>query len=82
VLRQKQFAAVQKVIDAKDESLKIGMASLDALSPLSVLKRGFSITENEKGIILRDAKSVKSGETVKIRLAKGVIAAEVTKIEK
>jgi exodeoxyribonuclease VII large subunit len=82
VLRQRQFAAVRKAIDAKDESLKIGMASLDALSPLSVLKRGFSITETEKGVILRDAKNVKSGETVKIRLAKGRIEAKVLKSEK
>jgi exodeoxyribonuclease VII large subunit len=82
VLSQRQFAAVCKVIDAKDESLKIGMASLDALSPLSVLKRGFSITENKKGVILRDAKNVKTGETVKIRLAKGIIEANVLKTEK
>jgi exodeoxyribonuclease VII large subunit len=62
VLREKQIAAAKKSVDAKDESLKIEMASLDALSPLSVLKRGFSITETEKGEILRDAENVKLKE--------------------
>lgn len=79
VLRQKQIAAVRQAVDAKDENLKIGMASLDALSPLAVLRRGFSITENEKGEIVRDSERVETGETVKIRLAKGRIEAKVTK---
>jgi exodeoxyribonuclease VII large subunit len=82
VLRERQIAAVRKAVDAKDESLKIGMASLDALSPLSVLRRGFSIAEKESGEILRDAESVKTGETVKIRLAKGMVEAKVTKNER
>lgn len=82
VFRERQIAAVRQAVDAKDESLKIGMASLDALSPLSVLRRGFSITEKENGKILRDAESAKPGETVKIRLAKGRIEAKITKIEK
>jgi exodeoxyribonuclease VII large subunit len=82
VLRERQIAAVRKAVDAKDESLKIGMASLDALSPLSVLRRGFSIAEKESGEILRDAESVKTGETVKIRLAKGMVEAKVTKSER
>lgn len=82
VLRQRQISAVRQAIDAKDESLKIGMASLDALSPLAVLRRGFSIAENEKGEILRDEKNIKSGEIIKIRLAKGKIEAKVMKKEK
>jgi exodeoxyribonuclease VII large subunit len=82
VLRERQIAAIRKAVDAKDESLKIGMASLDALSPLSVLRRGFSIAEKESGEILRDAESVKTGETVKIRLAKGMVEAKVTKSER
>ncbi len=77
VLREKQNAAIKDVVDAKDEKLKILMASLDALSPLSVLNRGFSITKNETGEILRDSDKIKSGEKVKIKLARGKIEAEV-----
>ena len=78
LLKQKQISAMQILIGSKDEKLKIKMAQLDALSPLSVLNRGFSIAENEKGEILRDAKKVKVDEKVKIRLARGTIEARVT----
>ncbi|MGC2234773.1 MAG: exodeoxyribonuclease VII large subunit [Pyrinomonadaceae bacterium] len=81
LLRQKQNSAVRHAIDGKDEKLKIRMASLDALSPLSVLNRGFSITENEKGEILRDAENIKIDDKVKIRLAKGRIEAKVLSLE-
>ena len=82
LLQQRQISAIKKNVDKKDELLKIEMASLDALSPLSVLKRGFSITETEQGVILRDAGKVKPNETVKIRLAKGKIEAKVINTEK
>lgn len=80
VLGQKQIAAIGDRLDEKDEQFKIKMASLDALSPLSVLSRGFSIVKNEKGEILRDAKKTKQDEKVKIRLAKGKIEAKVLKV--
>jgi exodeoxyribonuclease VII large subunit len=81
LLEQKNRSAIKNLIDAADEKLKIRMASLDALSPLSVLKRGFSVTENENGLILRNAKDAKAGERVKIRLAKGRIVAEVLEVK-
>lgn len=81
LLRQKQNSALRNSVDGKDEKLKIKMASLDALSPLSVLNRGFSITENEKGEILRDAEKVKTDDKVKIRLAKGRIEARIINAE-
>ena len=82
VLRQRQSSAVKKVLDENDEKLKIAMASLDALSPLSVLGRGFSIVENEAGEILRDAALVKAKDKLKIRLANGKLEAEVLGAEK
>ncbi len=82
LLEQKQTAAIKKIIDSKDEKLKISMASLDALSPLSVLKRGFSIVETENGEILRDTEKVKVNDNVKIRLAKGEILAKVLSSDK
>ena len=61
--------------------LKIGMAALDALSPLGVLRRGYSITYKETGEVLSSANNVSVDETVKIRLAKGKIDAKITRIE-
>ncbi|HXG84315.1 MAG TPA: exodeoxyribonuclease VII large subunit [Pyrinomonadaceae bacterium] len=82
LLRQKQISAVKDIIGSKDEKLKIKMASLDALSPLSVLKRGFSLVQTETGEILRDAGNVKEGDNVKIRLARGKLEAKVLFVEK
>ncbi len=81
LLKQRQISAVKNVSGAKDEQLKITMASLDALSPLAVLRRGFSITENARGEILRAAGNVQPGEKLTIRLAKGKILAIAETIE-
>lgn len=82
VLRERQTSAAGKLIDRKGESLKIGMASLDALSPLAVLRRGYSITENEKGEIVRSVNQIKQNERVQIRLSDGKLKAEVRETEK
>ena len=57
------------------------MATLDALSPLAVLNRGFSITQNASGEIVRDAAKTKTGDKLKIRLANGKLNAEVLSAE-
>lgn len=82
LLHQKQLSAVNEIINSRDENLKIRMASLDALSPLAVLNRGFSITQTEAGEILRDSENVKQNDKVKIKLARGTIEANVLQIEK
>jgi exodeoxyribonuclease VII large subunit len=80
LLRQKQMSAIKNAIDGKEEKLKIKMASLDALSPLSVLKRGFSIVQTDAGEILRDAEKVKVNDSVKILLARGKLKAKVLEV--
>lgn len=82
VLRERQLAAARKLIDGKDENLKIEMASLDALSPLGVLRRGYSITTSESGEIISSIKQVKQTERVQIRLSDGKLKAEVLETEK
>ncbi len=82
LLRQKKISAMKNMSDAKSEKLKISMASLDALSPLSVLKRGYSILKNEKGEILHDINRVNIKDRLKIRLANGKLEAEVLRKEK
>lgn len=77
ILEQKQQSAIKNLTDAKDERLKIKMASLDALSPLSVLKRGFSIVQTDAGEIVRASENIKEGDDVKILLARGKLKAKV-----
>ncbi len=81
LLEQKQISAIKAIINRKDERVKIEMASLDALSPLSVLQRGFSIVQTTEGKILRDAEQIKQNDRVKIRLSRGRIEAEVKLVE-
>ncbi len=52
---------------------------LRGLDPAAVLNRGYAIVRNESGHILRDPAATKSGQPIAIQLAKGALAAKVTK---
>jgi len=56
-------------------------AKLDALSPLSVLKRGYSVAENEEGQIVKSAKGLYVGENLLLTLSDGKIKCEVKEKE-
>jgi exodeoxyribonuclease VII large subunit len=66
---------------AKTEAITLGMAKLDALSPLGVLTRGYSITQTADGRILRDPETVGAGDKLKIQLERGKLDAEVLRSE-
>jgi len=73
-------AIEQQLEDAKNR-LGLAVASLDALSPLAVLQRGFAVAQKQDGSLLRDAKQVETGEAIKVRLARGRLGARVESIE-
>lgn len=57
-------------------------AKLDALSPLSTLQRGFAIaTSVPEQQILRDAKEIKLGDKIQVRLMEGKLQCLVEKID-
>jgi exodeoxyribonuclease VII large subunit len=61
--------------------LGLAAASLDALSPLAVLQRGYAIAQDKSGHLLREAGSVKVGDSIRVRLAKGRIDARVESVD-
>jgi exodeoxyribonuclease VII large subunit len=81
LLSQRSATAAKNRLDAADEKMKIAFASLDALSPLAVLRRGFSITENQAGEILRRSVQTHIGDKLNIRLGEGSLKAEVVSLE-
>lgn len=64
-------AALETQIQEGRERLGLAAASLDALSPLGVLQRGYAIAQDASGKLVRDAASVKAGDEVSVRLARG-----------
>lgn len=57
------------------------LSGLEALDPYSVLRRGYSLVEDEQGNVLSSAKQAKAGQRVSIGLSDGIIEAEVKKIK-
>jgi exodeoxyribonuclease VII large subunit len=54
-------------------------AHLTQLSPLKILDRGYAIVTNAEGRIVKEPEEAPVGSEIQVRLAKGNIAAEVTR---
>lgn len=57
-------------------------ATLDALSPLKVLGRGYSIARDEDGHVIKDASSLCAGDSLSVQLGRGRIDAKVTSVDR
>jgi len=68
----------------KESAGKIALLAgrLDALSPLATLARGYSFAFGPAGKVLREARQVKIGDSVTVRLHRGVLKCEVREINK
>jgi exodeoxyribonuclease VII large subunit len=76
-LTKAQDAAVHSRLDAAGRQLGLAGAALDALSPLGVLERGYAIAQTRSGSVIREARSVKAGDEVRLRLWKGSLDCRV-----
>lgn len=56
-------------------------AKLDALSPLKVLGRGYSIAENGEGKPIRSVDEIRIGERIDVKLAGGTLGCTVEEIQ-
>jgi exodeoxyribonuclease VII large subunit len=74
--------AMETKLQEGRERLGLAAASLDALSPLGVLQRGYAIAQDAEGRLLRDAASVVEGDAVSVRLARGKLNTRVETIER
>ncbi len=60
--------------------LGLSAKSLDALSPLSVLERGYAIAQDQAGSLVRDVRALSVGDLLNVRLAKGRVKTRVEEI--
>jgi exodeoxyribonuclease VII large subunit len=74
-------AAINARLEEAQARLGVTAASLDALSPLAVLKRGYSIAQDEQGRLVREARSVGVGDHLRLQLAEGSLRCRVLEME-
>ena len=77
-LQERASCAIQNNIDRKRDALARIAAQLEALSPLKVLTRGYSITLKADGqTVVRGSQDVKPGDVIVSRVASGTITSRV-----
>lgn len=73
-------AAERKLASARREQVRLA-ASLDALSPLKVLARGYAVAATDSGAALRSVKDVETGDLLSLRLHDGGLRCRVEEKE-
>jgi exodeoxyribonuclease VII large subunit len=57
-------------------------SSLEALSPVAILNRGYALVFDADGGLVKDAARLKAGEELTARMARGRVRARVTAVER
>ncbi|MGI5935472.1 MAG: exodeoxyribonuclease VII large subunit [Oscillospiraceae bacterium] len=70
-IRNRLISASERLVSRHRQEFVRLTASLDALSPLKVLSRGYSIAADENNNIIRDSAQVEIGGRLNLRLHKG-----------
>ena len=82
VLRQRLLSAGQGGLHKRRLRFAQTVATLDAISPLRVLARGYAVaTKGKRGAVVTDAAALQAGDTLHIRFAKGAADCRVTDTE-
>ena len=79
-LQQRLQRQLKQSLTQNQNALNHWMNLLDTVSPLRTLDRGYSITLDVNGKVLRSAKNIKTGELVTTKLANGELQSRVEKI--
>src|SRR5271166_3237539 len=75
-------AAVHTRLLEKRGALERQTASLEALSPVAILNRGYALVFDSKGELVKDAERFHAGDELSARLARGQVRARVTGTER
>jgi exodeoxyribonuclease VII large subunit len=93
---RRRLAAVRQQLETQIGNLSVAMhtrliqrrgaldrqtASLEALSPVAILNRGYALVFDASGQLVKDAGRLSAGDEISARLARGRIRARVTTIE-
>jgi len=79
-LGRRMEGRLTSLMDSKGQAFQSVTGRLNALNPLAILERGYSVSFNEKGDIIKNARQVSEGDLMRTRLHKGSFVSKVTAI--
>ena len=79
-LAERAARGVRRQTESLQQRLCTAAASLEALSPLRVLSRGYSLTSDGDGKLIRSTAGIMPKSRLQTRIADGVIHSEVTEV--
>tara|TARA_B100000214_G_scaffold345831_1_gene296016 strand:+ start:24 stop:1415 length:1392 start_codon:yes stop_codon:yes gene_type:complete len=74
-------SVMQQDLKQRRDHLEHAAQTLNVVSPLATLGRGYAIIRDQSGHILRDASNVQPGDTISARVARGEMTAKVTSVK-
>ena len=77
LLKNRLISSQNQSLAARKQKYIAAAAKLDAMSPLKVLTRGYSMTRKEDGTVVRSVSQTEIGERVRISLEDGTLCATV-----
>lgn len=82
-LARQMRVRLEHLLRLRSAEFNTAVGKLSSLSPLNILRRGYSITfKIPEGLILKDEKFIKIGDTIKTRLHRGEVFSQVTEVIK
>ena len=81
LLKNRLIASQNQCIHRNNQRYIACVSKLDAMSPLKVLTRGYSMAQTQQGEVLKSVSQVELGEKIKVRLNDGQLYATVMEKE-
>ncbi len=78
---QKLTRSMTHTLETKQQQLIRNIRTLEAVSPLATISRGYAIISSEKNPVIRSVDDVKQGEQLKTQLTDGYIHSQIVSIE-
>jgi len=79
-IEQNLMTSLYRLLETKQNKLQLLSRTLNTVSPLATLQRGYAIITNQKNIVVRKSSSTKIGETINAKLATGKLQCTVEKV--
>lgn len=72
---------MQQVLQKKQWEFQHKLSKMDALSPLKIMNRGYSLAYQEDGTIIKNVRQAEKGDTIQVHLQDGRLECEVQNVK-